>query len=106
MIVGISILALIGCLGACNKSPTYLPAPSTNAAATHDMSDMDVTTNVKTALLRDENLKHLDISVVTLKGDVRIIGLADNQGQIDDAIKVTRESPGVHAVHDELSVKK
>ena len=68
--------------------------------------DAIVTTKVKTALLEDVNVKSLDIAVVTLKGDVQLSGFVDNQGQIDQAVKVARGVEGVHSIHDELRIKK
>jgi hypothetical protein len=51
-----------------------------------NLSDIDVTTQVKTALLRDGTLQQFDITVLTTKGDVRLIGVVDNQAQRDSAI--------------------
>ncbi|NNM51959.1 MAG: BON domain-containing protein [Pseudomonadales bacterium] len=67
---------------------------------------MDVTHHVKTALIQNESLKGYDITVVTSNGDVRLTGILNNQAQIDEAIKIARASEGVHAVHDELTLKK
>ncbi len=97
-------LALIGC----NKSPeaTTATLPTPTSKASDNVADADVTTNVKTALLRDATLSKFDVSVVTLKGDVRLIGVLDTQAQIDAAIKVARSADGVHSIHDELVLKK
>jgi hyperosmotically inducible protein len=51
-------------------------------------------------------LKGFDIQVVTLKGDVRLIGVVANQAQVDEAIKIARAAEGGHTIHDELTVKK
>jgi hyperosmotically inducible protein len=61
---------------------------------------------VKTALLQAELLKGADITVVTLKGDVRLTGVLDSQAQIDDAIRISRAAEGAHTIHDELTLKK
>ena len=82
-------------LTACNKT-----APVT------EIKDIDVTTKVKTTLINDPMLKDIDITVSTLKGDVKLIGILDNQSQIDHALEVTRSIEGVHTIHDELVVKK
>lgn len=47
-----------------------------------------------------------DINVATLKGDERVIGVLDDQSQIDEAIKIARASDGAHTIHDELTIKK
>ena len=78
--------------------------PSTTAGA--ETSDAAVTAKVKAALLLAENVKSLDISVETVKGDVKLTGFANNQAQIDEAIKVARSVKGVQNVQPELSIKK
>ena len=82
-------------VGACSKPP-----------ATPQVSDIDVTEHVKTALHQSESLKGFDIEVKTLKGDVRLIGTLDNQAQIDEALRIARASDGAHTIHDELTIKK
>jgi len=101
-IVAIPLALLAGC----NKPPeTVVNAPQ-STSTTANVTDADITTNVTTALLQEPVLKGFDISVVTLKGDVRMIGAVDNQSQIDAATKVARGIDGVHAIHDELTIKK
>ncbi|MEP7295569.1 MAG: BON domain-containing protein [Burkholderiales bacterium] len=92
-------------MAACSKAPEAgvagLPAPANTA----NVADADVTTNVRTALQQDSALKAFDINVVTLKGDTRLMGVVDSQGQIDTALKLARGADGVHAIHNELTVK-
>jgi hyperosmotically inducible periplasmic protein len=90
-------IALTMAVGGCNKAPE---------TAAGNISDIDVSAHVKTALLESESLKGMDITVVTRKGDVRLIGVLDTQTQIDEAVKLARAAEGVHAIHDELVVKK
>jgi len=68
--------------------------------------DVIVTSRVKTALLNEPLVKSFDISVTTLKGDVRLTGFVNSQAQIDRSIAVARAVEGVHSIHDELSIKK
>lgn len=82
-------------LTACNKA-----TPPT------EIKDIDVTTKVKTTLVSDPMFKNIDITVSTLKGDVKLVGILDNQSQIDHALEVTRSIEGVHTIHDELVIKK
>ena len=92
--------------GGCSKPPepvVSMPAPS---VAVGNVSDIDVTEHVKTALLQNDSLKGFNIAVVTLKGDVRLTGAVDSQVQIDEAIKIARASEGAHTIHDELTIKK
>jgi osmotically-inducible protein OsmY len=97
-------LAAMMLASGCSKQPE-VPAP-TPTASVANVSDIDVTEHVRTALRQSDMLKGFDINVVTLKGDVRLIGMLDNQAQVDEAIKIARASDGTHAIHDELTIKK
>ncbi len=97
LLAAATALALFG-LAACGKAPE----PTTTA----NVSDIDVTEHVKTVLHQTESLKGLDITVVTLKGDVRLTGVVDNQSQIDDALRIARAAEGSHTIHDELTIRK
>jgi osmotically-inducible protein OsmY len=92
--------------GGCSKSPDAASTSGVVPAAVGNVSDIDVTENVKTTLHQNELLKGIDINVVTLKGDVRLIGMLDSQTQIDEALRIARASNGVHTIHDELTIKK
>jgi len=92
-------------LGGCNKVPTpAAPLPATSVSV--NVSDVDVSEHVKTALLQSEKLKGKDITVVTLKGDVRLVGTLDNQAQVDEALQIARAAEGFHTIHNELVIKK
>jgi hypothetical protein len=88
-------LALI-VLAGCSKQPPDVP----------QVSDLDVTEHVKTALQQDDALKGFNIAVVTQKGDVRLTGVLDSQAQVDAALKIARTAEGAHTIHDELTLKK
>lgn len=98
--------ALTLLLAGCGKPAETAAAAPAAPAATGNVADVDVTSNVKTALLQDPGLKGFDIAVSTIKGDVRLVGVLDNQAQIDGAVKIARAADGVHSIHDELTVKK
>lgn len=93
-------------LGGCSKSSEVAATSPAASAAASNVSDIDVTNHVRTALLQNESLKGFDINVVTLKGDVRLIGTLDSQSQIDEAIKIARGAEGAHSIHDELTIRK
>lgn len=99
------LAAGIALLSACNPAPTPPVSAADITTAPGNVSDLDVTTAVKTALQSDDSLKAFDIQVVTTKGDVRLIGSVQTQSQIDGAIALTRQAPGAHAVHNELTLK-
>ena len=99
-------LAASALVAGCNKPPETsngMPATSTEVA---NVSDVDITQHVTTALQQNASLKGFAINVIALKGDVRLIGVVDTQAQIDEALRIARASEGVHAIHDELTVKK
>lgn len=85
-------------IGGCNK-------PAQPIANLANVSDIDVTQNVKTALHQSDTLKSFNITVITLKGDVRLVGILGTQAQIDEAIKIARAAEGVHTIHNELMIK-
>jgi hyperosmotically inducible protein len=93
-------------LGACGQTPEPTAANPPTPSATANVSDIDVTEHVKTALNQTESLKGNDISVITLKGDVRLTGVLDSQSQIDEALRIARAAEGAHTIHDELTIKK
>lgn len=102
----VATIAGAAVIGGCNKpGQPLLPTPAASTPA-GNVADIDVTENVKTALQRNDALKAFDIGVVTLKGDVRLKGVLDNQSQIDEAIRIARAAAGAHTIHDELTIKK
>ena len=92
----------------CSKPQEVAPAaPAASApAGAGNGSDTDVTEDVKTVLEENDMLTGFDITVVTLKGDVRVTGQVNNQAQIDEVAKIVRASEGAHTIHNELTLKK
>jgi hyperosmotically inducible periplasmic protein len=93
-------------LAGCNKPTPPAPARQTDTSGSAQVDDIDVSARVKTALLGDAQIKGFDITVLTLKGDVRLTGMVNEQSEIDQAEAVARGVTGVHSIHNELSVKK
>jgi len=52
------------------------------------------------------NIKSLDISVITYNGEVQLSGFVDNQRQIDQASAIARAAEGASSVKSELKVKQ
>jgi hyperosmotically inducible protein len=69
------------------------------------VEDGVLTTKVKTALLRERNLKSNDVHVETSNGRVLLSGWVDNREQKDKAVKVASLVPGVVEVRDALEVR-
>lgn len=96
------LLALPGC-----SKPASAPqtTPTSPAAAMPEVNDIDLSTQVKTTLLNDPHLKDLNLTVTTLKGDVRLSGVVTTTSQRDQVLLLARGVPGVHSLHDELTLK-
>jgi len=90
----------------CNKPKEVAATSAPAVSVTPEINDNDLTMKVKTAILVAPDIKNLDITVVTLKGDVRLTGNVANQSQKDEITKIARGTEGVHAIHDELTIKK
>lgn len=97
----ISAIALAGCTEQEDNAATTVPP----TAVMSEVIDSDVTIRIETALLGDETLKNLDITVVTRKGDVLLTGEVDSQSQIDYVDKLVMSIEGVHTLHDHLTIK-
>lgn len=100
------VMATTCVVSACSKSPQETPTSPVASTAANNVSDLDVTENVKTRLQQNNALKGFDIQVITLKGDVRLMGAVMSQAQMDDAVDIARASNGVHSIHNELTIKK
>ena len=105
LLAAATALAILG-LAACGKLPETTAASPAASTAAANVSDIDVTEHVMTALRQTDSLKGVDITVVTMKGDVRLTGTVDSQTQIDDALRIARAADGAHAIHDELTLRK
>ena len=105
LLAAAAVLVATGAVG-CSKPPELANASPAATSPVANVSDSDVTQHVKTSLHQAESLKGADITVVTSKGDVRLIGMLDTQAQIDDTIRIARAADGAHTIHDELTVRK
>jgi osmotically-inducible protein OsmY len=101
----ISLMAVLALAG-CNQAPESVAAAPAASQSGANVSDIDVTEHVKTALRQSDALKAFDITVVTIKGDVRLNGMLDSQRQIDEALRIARAADGAHSIHDEMTVRK
>lgn len=91
---------------ACSKpvdNPGVAPLPTTTLGT--DIDDSVITSNVKSVLLADSDVKSFDFKVETRKGEVMLSGFVDNQAQLDRANAATRAVPGVKAVQSNVVLK-
>lgn len=80
-----------------------LKTPGTVGSA---VDDTIITAKVKTALVRDDTVKALDISVRTNKGEVQLSGYVENETQVSRATEVARTVEGVKTVDNKMSLKR
>lgn len=60
--------------------------------------DTWITTQVKTQLLFDQNIQSVNYSIKTVEGNVYLMGLAQDQAELDRVVEVTRHTQGVKKV--------
>lgn len=70
------------------------------------VDDAWITAKVKTLLLRDENVKDLDLSVETYKGTVQLSGWVNTATQLAQAEKVAYGVEGVKGIKNDLQIKR
>jgi len=69
------------------------------------VDDSVITGKVKTALLRDRDIKSLGISVETNDGEVTLRGTVEDKRQAQRAEKIAQEIEGVRNVTSQLAVR-
>lgn len=68
------------------------------------VADSMITTKVKAELLREPNLKSLDVHVNTNNGVVSLSGFVPSQTEVDKAVEVARNVKGVTQVESALRI--
>ena len=69
------------------------------------IDDTVLTTKVKAAVFNEPSLKSAEINVETFKGVVQLSGFVNSQADINKAVEVAREVPGVKSVKNDMRVK-
>jgi len=95
-------LILAGAPGAFLAGCKPAPAPETTG---NYVDDTTITTKVKAALLADDAVKSLQISVTTTQGTVQLSGVVDNADQKSAAAKDAAAVAGVKDVTNNITVK-
>ncbi|WP_439590173.1 BON domain-containing protein [Hydrogenophaga sp.] len=88
------------------ETPPAMSASGPSTTMGEKVDDTVITTKVKTALLADDTVKGMDISVTTTMGEVQLSGVVDNQMQIDKAVEVAKAVEGVQRVQNGMTVKQ
>jgi hyperosmotically inducible protein len=81
------------------------PGQSTTRSVGTAIDDSGITMRVRSALVADPDVKSLDVTVETRKGEVQLSGFVDSQAQIDRAVDIARRIQGVSAVQNKLALK-
>ncbi|GAB4508992.1 MAG: molecular chaperone OsmY [Sulfuricaulis sp.] len=82
---------LLGCAGT-----------STQESTGEYLDDSAITAKVKSAFVSDRQVNARDIQVTTFKGTVQLSGFASSQLEIDRAVELAREVPGVKSVKNDI----
>ncbi|MFL6694657.1 MAG: BON domain-containing protein [Ramlibacter sp.] len=69
------------------------------------MDDTTLTAKVKTAILKEPDLKSAEINVETFKGRVQLSGFVSSKASIDRAVAVAQGVSGVSSVANDMRVK-
>jgi hyperosmotically inducible protein len=81
-------------------------APTATRESTGEyLDDSAITAKVKAKLLGDPIISGFAISVETFRGRVILSGFVNSQAQIDRAVALSREVPGVREVQSALVIK-
>jgi osmotically-inducible protein OsmY len=81
-------------------------APDMDRSPGTVLDDATITMNVKTKLLSDDLVKGTHIDVDTRAGIVYLTGTVGTDAERDQAVKLARETDGVHDVQANLTVGK
>lgn len=69
------------------------------------VDDTVVTAKVKTAIFNEPTLKSAEINVETFKGVVQLSGFVNSREDINKAVTVARQIPGVTSVKNDMRLK-
>lgn len=69
------------------------------------IDDTVVTAKVKAAIFNDPTLKSAEINVETFKGVVQLSGFVNSREDINKAVTVARQIPGVTSVKNDMRLK-
>lgn len=76
-----------------------------NRRAGEVFDDASITTRVKTALIKEDDVKARNINVNTYRGVVQLNGFVESQAAADRAVAEARRVPGVARVENNLTVR-
>ena len=92
-------VTLVVALGACAGDATH-------RSTGRYIDDATITSQVKTKLIADEQVKARDINVETYKGVVSLSGFVESKSEANQAIALAEQVEGVKSVKDDLHVRQ
>lgn len=88
------LATLVGCAGS-----------GTQKSTGEFIDDAAITTKVKTALIRSDEVDANDVNVETFKGTVQLSGFVDSREQMRMAEDIAEDIEGVRAVQNNLQLR-
>lgn len=96
-----------------NRLPVIVLAVLLSACATQGtqqsageyIDDTVITSKVKTALLKDDEVEGLDVKVETFRGVVQLGGFVDSREDRQRAAEIARKIAGVKSVKNDIRLK-
>lgn len=106
MKTSIKLVALLA-LGAAGvlSLPTGCAGTATRQSTGEYVDDAAITAKVKTAMVRDDTVKAMQVEVTTFKGNVQLSGFVDTETQKARAAQIAAGVEGVTNVTNNISVK-
>jgi hyperosmotically inducible periplasmic protein len=98
IVAGFFIVGLGGC--ATDRTPT-----ERNQTVTEKVEDGWITTKIKSEFALDKTVSAMAIHVNTDNGVVHLSGVAKNQDEANQAIRIARSVKGVRSVRNEMQVQ-
>jgi osmotically-inducible protein OsmY len=92
--LAMAVLSVLGCA-----------STSTSQAPGEYLDDSVITAKVKTAIFNDPDLKVMEISVETFRGDVQLSGFVSSRAAANRAVEVAKGVGGVKSVKDDMQIK-
>jgi len=80
-------------------------ATATRQSTGEYIDDAAITTKVKSAFVRDDTVKALDVKVDTFRGVVQLSGFVDSAAQRARAEEIARSTNGVRDVTNNIQLK-
>lgn len=100
-LVALLALGVVGVL----SLPTGCAGTATRQSTGEYVDDAAITAKVKTALVRDEVVKAMQVDVTTFKGNVQLAGFVDTEEQKSRAAMLAAGVEGVTNVTNNISIK-